>query len=193
MKRALERHQRREALVIPIILRHVYWQGKLGTLQALPTDAKPVRSWSDVDEALFDVTEGIRKVVVQLSLQNPFSSSEVIPSQSLKGEPTDVSPAVVTLRSARPLTSINPEDISLLNTFTGHTNIVRSVAFSPDSQTLASGSYDNTIKLWNLASGKELRTLTGHKNEVTSVAFSPDGRTLASSGEDQTIKLWGNK
>ncbi len=65
MRRALERHQRGEARVIPIILRPVYWQGILGNLQALPTDAKPVRSWSDVDEALYDVAEGIRKVVVQ--------------------------------------------------------------------------------------------------------------------------------
>src|SRR5438128_8216509 len=79
MKRALERHQRGEARVIPIILRHVYWQAILGTLQALPTDAKPVRSWSDVDEALFDVTEGIRKVLEQLGLPKPFSSSEVPP------------------------------------------------------------------------------------------------------------------
>src|SRR5215469_1243043 len=43
MKRAIERHERGEARVIPVILRHVYWQGILGTLQALPTDAKPVR------------------------------------------------------------------------------------------------------------------------------------------------------
>ena len=54
MKQALERHKRGEAKVIPIILRHVYWQGILGNLQALPTDAKPVKSWPDVDEAFFD-------------------------------------------------------------------------------------------------------------------------------------------
>ena len=65
MKRALKRHQRGEARVIPIILRPVYWQGILGTLQALPTDAKPVVSslWYNVDEAFFDVTEGIRKAL----------------------------------------------------------------------------------------------------------------------------------
>src|SRR2546421_1309030 len=55
MQRALERHERGEARVIPVIVRPVYWQGILGQLQALPTDAKPVRSWSDVDEAFFDV------------------------------------------------------------------------------------------------------------------------------------------
>ena len=69
MQRALERHHSREARVIPIILRHVYWRGILGNLQALPTDAKPVKSWLDIDEALFDVTEGIRKVVKEVTVK----------------------------------------------------------------------------------------------------------------------------
>ncbi|HEX7735546.1 MAG TPA: WD40 repeat domain-containing protein [Ktedonobacteraceae bacterium] len=76
-----------------------------------------------------------------------------------------------------------------LRTLTGHRDPVLSVAFSPDGQTLASGSWDNTIKLWNLATGKELRTFTGHRDPVLSVAFSPDGQTLASGGL-KDIKLW---
>src|SRR5438552_3793552 len=63
MKKAIERHQRREAVVIPVILRRVYWQGVLGNLQALPTDARPVKSWPDQDEAFYSVIEGILKVV----------------------------------------------------------------------------------------------------------------------------------
>jgi WD40 repeat protein len=55
---------------------------------------------------------------------------------------------------------------------------------------LASGSYDKTIKLWEVASGREVRTLSGHTWDVTSVAFSPDGRLLASGSYDNTIKLW---
>src|SRR5438309_613240 len=65
MKRAMERHDRGEARVIPVILRPVYWQGEpLGKLQALPTDGKPVMSalWHNVDEAFLDVTQGIRTV-----------------------------------------------------------------------------------------------------------------------------------
>jgi parallel beta-helix repeat protein len=77
-----------------------------------------------------------------------------------------------------------------VTTLTGHTDPVRSVAFSPDGRLLASGSYDNTIKLWEVASGREVRTLTGHTGDVTSVAFSPDGRLLASGSVDDTIKLW---
>ncbi|MGI2909791.1 WD40 repeat domain-containing protein, partial [Hassallia sp. VBCCA 56010] len=71
-----------------------------------------------------------------------------------------------------------------------HSNSVRSVAFSPDGKTLASGSDDNTIKLWDVATGKLSQTLTGHSNSVRSVAFSPDGKTLASGSDDNTIKLW---
>ncbi|MDT5122019.1 MAG: hypothetical protein QOC96_1501 [Acidobacteriota bacterium] len=73
---------------------------------------------------------------------------------------------------------------------TGHSGRVTSVAFSPDGKTLASGSTDNTIKLWNIESGKELRTLVGHSNWVGPVAFSRDGKTLASASWDNTIKLW---
>jgi WD40 repeat protein len=71
----------------------------------------------------------------------------------------------------------------------GHIDEVLSVAFSPDWRTLASGSADETIKLWDIASGLELRTLTGHSDHVSSVAVSPDGRTLASGGH-KTIKLF---
>src|SRR6266487_5533790 len=68
MKRAVERHEHKEARVIPVILRHIYWQGApFGKLQALPKDAKPVKSWPDPDKAFFNVTEGIRKVVEELT------------------------------------------------------------------------------------------------------------------------------
>src|SRR6266849_1082838 len=63
---------------------------------------------------------------------------------------------------------------------TGHSQNVTSVSFSPDGKTLASGSYDNTVKLWDVSTGAELRTLEGLSQNVTSVSFSPDGKTLAS-------------
>ncbi len=94
--------------------------------------------------------------------------------------------------------------------FSGHSSMVHSLAFSPislnasyqgesgksatpadlNSGILASGSWDNTIKLWDFNTGKEIRTLIGHTNWVNSVAFSPDGKLLVSGSADCTIKLW---
>ncbi len=68
--------------------------------------------------------------------------------------------------------------------------MVWSVAFSPDSKTVASGSRDKTIKFWDATTGQLRATLVGHPKDVSSVAFSPDSQTLASASEDKTIKLW---
>jgi len=75
------------------------------------------------------------------------------------------------------------------NRLEGHSDRVMSVVFSPDGKTLASGSDDNTIKLWSL-DGQLLNTLYGHSDRVMSIVFSPDGKTLASGSWDKTIKLW---
>ncbi|MGK7900273.1 MAG: trypsin-like peptidase domain-containing protein [Hormoscilla sp.] len=84
----------------------------------------------------------------------------------------------------------SPTNYVLANTLTGHSRLVYSVAISPDGQLLASGSRDDTIKIWNLGSGRLLRTLTGHSDWVRSVAISPDGQLLASGSDDNTIKIW---
>src|SRR3989442_12154966 len=89
MKRALERHKRGEARVIPVILRPIYWQGALGKIQALPTDGRPATSshWHNLDEAFYDVAEGIRKPVEGLKAPSTEIDSTYRPGQGPSGNP----------------------------------------------------------------------------------------------------------
>ena len=64
------------------------------------------------------------------------------------------------------------------------------MAFSPDGETLASGSYDTTVRLWDVATDTEKAVLTGPARRVNSVAFSPDGATLAIGDREDTVLLW---
>jgi eukaryotic-like serine/threonine-protein kinase len=97
-----------------------------------------------------------------------------------------------TVRATVPSASATPKapTITLLHTLSGHNGWLSSIAFAPDSQVLASSSFDSTIKLWRVEDGSLLRTLERHTAWVTSVTFAPDGKTLASASEDQTIMLW---
>jgi WD40 repeat protein len=72
----------------------------------------------------------------------------------------------------------------------GHAREVWGVAFSPDSQRLASAGWDNTVRVWDLKTGRTLLTFKEHTLRVTGVAFSPDGQRLASGSHDQTVKVW---
>jgi hypothetical protein len=81
-------------------------------------------------------------------------------------------------------------DGTLIRSIRGHRDALYALALSPDGQTLATGSYDQQIKLWNTATGAEVRTLRGHNGAVYALAFRPDGKLLASVSADRTLKLW---
>jgi WD40 repeat protein len=91
-----------------------------------------------------------------------------------------------------PETEVNDE---IIHRLVGHTDSVRSVAFSPDGRRVLSGSNDNSLILWNMAQdsptfGQIIRRFEGHTDNVRSVAFSPDGQEILSGSDDRTIIQW---
>ncbi|MEO9854033.1 MAG: caspase family protein [Reichenbachiella sp.] len=72
----------------------------------------------------------------------------------------------------------------------GHRAAVRAVAYSPDGKFLATGSRDNSIKLWQVSTGREIRTFLGHLNPVNTLTFDPTGQWLASGSSDNSIMIW---
>jgi hypothetical protein len=85
---------------------------------------------------------------------------------------------------AKPPGALRPRTLS------GHTGRVLCLAFRPDGGRLASGGQDQTVRLWEVASGKECAALPGGAGPVRALAFSPDGKTLASGHDDQAVRLW---
>ncbi|CCA75993.1 related to WD40-repeat protein (notchless protein) [Serendipita indica DSM 11827] len=76
----------------------------------------------------------------------------------------------------------------------GHEDAVISIAFSPDSSQIVSGSHDSTVRLWDADTGTQLGPpLRGHKGSVSAVAFSPDGLRVISGSSDKMIRLWDTK
>jgi WD40 repeat protein len=116
---------------------------------------------------------------------------------------TDLRAAVLRGLAAHSLHPTAETRASLVNTFaagpylstlSGHTNSVSSMALTPDGHTLATGSADHTVILWDLTDPAAPRRLgpplTDHSMPVSSVAFTPDGRTLATGSDDHTVILW---
>lgn len=130
-----------------------------------------------------------------------YSSAKIdpYPTPTVEAEPPTVSeeiPLETRVSDPKgPVKKISYQKMFLARTLTGHSLDVRSLAVSPDSKILASGSFDGTIKLWDLETGELINTLTGHAEAeelVASVAISPDGKFLVSGSNSYggTIKVW---
>jgi len=83
----------------------------------------------------------------------------------------------------------NAETGECIKVLEGHTGYVASVAWSPCGSKIASGSMDNTARVWNAETGGSVK-LEGHTSGVTLVAWSPDSLKLASGSRDRTVRVW---
>jgi mono/diheme cytochrome c family protein len=81
-------------------------------------------------------------------------------------------------------------DGTLQQSFDGHLDAAYALAVSPDGKLIATGAYDQKIRLWDTATGKEVALLKGHNGAVNGLSFRPDGKVLASASADRTVKLW---
>ena len=82
------------------------------------------------------------------------------------------------------------QQATVVGTLEGHTDPVYAVAWSPDGKTLATASFDNTVRLWDTATRKEIKKFDGHTKLVLAVAIAPDGKHVLSGSQDNTAKIW---
>jgi WD40 repeat protein len=102
------------------------------------------------------------------------------------GLPPDV--VSVSLAGYQLAAAVSQSDWRLL--LSGHQQIVRSAAFSPDGGRIVTASDDNTARIWDAATGKETKVLGGHEDHVRSAVFSPDGTLIVTASDDKTARIW---
>ena len=85
---------------------------------------------------------------------------------------------------------VRPGQETELQLITGHTHDVATLAYSPDSEILATGSWDNTVRLWDTQIGELKTTLEGHNEYITTVVYFPDGKTLTTVSLMDTVLQW---
>src|SRR5450755_1001195 len=218
MSRALERHERGEVTVIPIILRPAYWHGEpLGKLQALPKDGKAVTTWANQDVALYDITQGVYEVVIRLTTSTTSVLSVVAEAMSQQVVQADSITHSAQQESKVPFASQNIEqhmqlvatessinehikdtahqpELSLmmarLLVYRGHTEGYNSGVWSSDGVHFALGGASGLVQVYDARTNALLWSTEEHIGSISGLAWSPDGSRLASGAHDKTVRIW---
>src|SRR5262245_46980846 len=110
---------------------------------------------------------------------------------SLIGRPAQASPP--RQGGGQPITVSNAANVKQIAELDGQKQAIFALAFSPDGKTLAAGSIDSTIILWDIASHKQIALLQGHTAQIGAIGFTADGATLYSSSYDRSVRAWDAK
>ncbi|WP_199247435.1 WD40 repeat domain-containing protein [[Phormidium] sp. ETS-05] len=152
---------------------------------------------SETEQQTLKLIQGALRLSAHILDQNKTKLAEQMLGRLLSFEIPEIQTMLETAKQwqgntwLRPLTAnLTPPGGSLIRTLTGHSDRVTAVAITPDGKQAVSASGDNTLKLWNLATGSEVATLSGHSNAVLAVAITPDGFQAVSASGDNTLKLW---
>jgi len=141
--------------------------------------------------------KGALRLAAHVLAQKPDQLPSQLVGRLLKSEDPVVRKFIDTINQfnrypwLRPVTlSLTPPSGPLIRTLVGHTNVVEAVAVTPDGRHIVSGSWDKTLKVWDLESGRELTILKGHTEFIKAVVITPDGKRVISGSQDKTLRVW---